>query len=75
MWFDDRRALSSWDYIFAVLPHRGKDNNAIVSCHHTNSDMHIVQKRMFFKLMPNFYINVIFKNPLIKALVMEELWN
>lgn len=30
------------------------------SCHHTNSDMHIVQKRMFFKLMPNFYINVIF---------------
>ena len=40
------------------------------SRHHTNSDMHIVQKLMFFKLMPNFYINVILKrNPLIKALV------
>lgn len=29
----------------------------------------------FFKLMPNFYINVIFKKNSIKALVKEELWN
>lgn len=37
-----------------------------VSRHHTNSDMHIVQKWMFFKFMPNSYINVILKFLLLK---------
>lgn len=62
MWLDDRWALSILDLIFAALPcWEEKEKSVNFSRHHTNSDMHIVQKRMFFKLMPNFYINVIFK--------------